>query len=354
MRSTRSDPLSMDIRRIGESDLLVSAICLGTMTFGQQNSEPEGHAQLDYAQAHGVNFIDTAEMYPVPARAETSGRSEKIVGSWLRKQPRDRVVIATKVAGPSRGMPWIRGGPLLNRAQILAAAEQSLLRLQTDYIDLYQLHWPERNTPMFGDYRFDPAQEHPTTSIHAQLEALVELVRSGKVRYIGLSNEHPWGTMEFLRLARLHDLPVVVSMQNSYSLLNRMIDFSMAEVLFRERIGLLAYSPLAFGYLTGKYLDDPGAPGRIAQFPAFGQRYNKPNMTPSVAAYVQVARKHQLRPTQMALAWLYRHWGVTSTIIGATTQDQLQENLQAWDITLSDACRADIEAVHVRYPNPAP
>lgn len=344
----------MDYRRLGESDLRVSAVCLGTMTFGQQNTEAEAHAQLDYAHAQGVNFIDTAEMYPVPARADTSGSSEKIVGSWLRKQVRDRVIIATKVAGPSRGMPWIRSGPVLNRVQILAAAAQSLARLQTDYIDLYQLHWPERNVAMFGGYQFDPANEHPSTPIQEQLDALAELVRSGKVRYVGLSNEHPWGVMEFLRLARLHDLPVVASIQNSYSLLNRMIDYSMAEVLFREHIGLLAYSPLAFGHLSGKYLDHPKAAGRIAQFPAFGQRYNKPNVNPAVATYVSVARQHQLRPAQMALAWLYRRWCVTSTIIGATTLDQLQENLSAWDITLSDACLADIEAVHLRYPSPAP
>ena len=344
----------MDYRYLGASQLNVSAVCLGTMTFGQQNTEPEAHAQLDFAFAHGVNFIDTAEMYPVPARADTSGSSESIIGRWLRRQARERVIVATKVAGPSRGMPWIRGGPGLESKQIHAAVEQSLRRLQTDFIDLYQLHWPERNTPMFGGYQFDPAKEHDSTPIRLQLGALDELVRSGKVRYIGLSNEHPWGVMEFLRLAREHQLPVVVSLQNSYSLLNRMLDYSMAEVLFREKIGLLAYSPLAFGHLSGKYLDNTQAPGRISLFPAFGQRYAKPNVTPAVTAYVQVAHKHGLNPAQMALAWLNRRWCVTSTIIGATTMAQLRQNLQAWGLALSDACLADIEAVHLRFPSPAP
>ena len=345
----------MDYRRLGQSDLKVSAVCLGTMTFGQQNTEAEAHAQLDYALSHGVNFIDTAELYPVPTRAETYGRTEAFVGTWLRKQARDQVILATKIAGPSRGLPWIRGGAkAFDRTNIRAAIDASLQRLGTDYVDLYQLHWPERNTPMFGGYLFDPAQEHATTPIREQLDALAELVREGKVRYIGLSNEHPWGVMEFLRLANEHGLPRVVSIQNSYSLLNRVFDYSLAEVAYREQVGLLAYSPLAFGHLSGKYYADAKAHGRLSLFPEFGQRYTKPNVVPAVAAYVKIARKHGLSPIQLALAFVYRRNCVTSTIIGATTLEQLRENLGAWDTVVSAQTLADIEATHLQFTNPAP
>ncbi|MBI3774766.1 MAG: NADP(H)-dependent aldo-keto reductase [Gammaproteobacteria bacterium] len=345
----------MDYRRLGQSDLNVSAVCLGTMTFGQQNTEAQAHAQLDYAFSQGVNFIDTAELYPVPTRAETYGRTESFVGSWLRKQARDKVILATKIAGPSRGLPWIRGGAkAFDRNNIRAAIDASLQRLGTDYVDLYQLHWPERNTPMFGGYQFDPAQEHATTPIRAQLEALVELVREGKVRYIGLSNEHPWGVMEFLRLANEHSLPRVVSIQNSYSLINRTFDYGLAEIAYREQVGLLAYSPLAFGYLSGKYHTDPKAQGRLSLFPEFGQRYAKPNVRPAVAAYVELARQHGLSPTQLALAFVFHRSCVTSTIIGTTTLEQLRENLTAWNTTLSKQALADIEATHLRFTNPAP
>lgn len=345
----------MDYRRLGQSDLNVSAVCLGTMTFGQQNTEAHAHAQLDYAFSQGVNFIDTAEMYPVPARAETYGRTETFVGTWLRKQPRDRVVVATKIAGPSRGLPWIRGGAkAFDRSNIRAAIDASLQRLGTDHVDLYQLHWPERNTPMFGSYLFDPKQEHATTPIRAQLDALAELVREGKVRYIGLSNEHPWGVMEFLRLANEHGLPRVVSVQNAYSLINRVFDYSLAEIAYREQVGLLAYSPLAFGHLSGKYHADAKAHGRISLFPEFGQRYAKLNVAPAVAAYVEIANQHDLSPTQLALAFMYRRGCVTSTIIGATTPEQLRENLAAWDIVLSRQVLADIEAAHLQFTNPAP
>lgn len=345
----------MDYRRLGKSDLNVSAVCLGTMTFGEHNTEAQAHAQLDYAFSEGVNFIDTAELYPVPTRAATYGRTEAFVGTWLRKQKRDQVILATKIAGPSRGLPWIRGGAkAFDRSNIHAALDASLQRLGTDYVDLYQLHWPERNTPMFGSYLFNPAHEHATTPIRTQLEALADVVREGKVRYIGLSNEHPWGVMEFLRLANEHGLPRVVSIQNSYSLLNRVFDYSLAEIAYREQVGLLAYSPLAFGHLSGKYHTDPKAEGRIRLFPEFGQRYTKPNVAPAVAAYVQIARKHGLAPVQLALAFLYHRGCVTSTIIGATTLEQLRENLAAWDTVLSAAALADIEAAHLQFTNPAP
>lgn len=351
----------MEYRRLGASDLKVSAICLGTMTYGQQNNEAEAHAQLDYAIAQGINFIDTAEMYPVPPRAETVTRTETIVGNWLRKQPRDQVILGTKVAGPRRAMGWIRGGPrALDRANIREAVEGSLARLQTDYIDLYQLHWPERNVPMFGQYQFDPAQEFDNgrerqwVPIREQLEALAELVAEGKIRYIGVSNEHPWGVMEFLRIAGEYGLPRIASIQNCYNLINRGFEFGMAEIVYRENIGLLAYSPLAFGHLSGKYLADPHAPGRVTEFKGFAQRYEKPNVRPATAAYAELARKHGLSPAQLALSFVYRRWFVTSTITGATSMTQLQENIDAWEKPLPEDLIKEVEALHLRYMNPAP
>ena len=345
----------MEYRRLGDSDLNVSALCLGTMTFGQQNDATEGHAQLDYAFERGVNFIDTAEMYPVPPRAESVGRTETIVGDWLKGRPRDQIILATKVAGPNRNMAWIRGGPkALDRNNIRAAIEGSLIRLRTDYIDLYQLHWPERNVPMFGKYQFDPAQETEAVPIREQLEALAELAREGKIRYVGLSNEQPWGVMEFLRLADEHGLPRAVAIQNSYNLINRGFETGLTEIAHRERVGLLAYSPLAFGHLTGKYLADPNATGRVTQFKGFAQRYEKPNVQPAVAAYADLARRHGLSPAELALSFVYRRWFVTSTVIGATSLAQLEENLEAWEKPLSTEALAEIEALHLRYTNPAP
>jgi aryl-alcohol dehydrogenase-like predicted oxidoreductase len=345
----------MEYRQLGDSDLNVSAICLGTMTFGQQNSETEAHEQLDYAFTEGVNFIDTAEMYPVPPRAETCTRTETIVGSWLRNQPRDKVILATKVAGPNRSIQWIRGGPTsLDRANVRQALAGSLRRLQTDYIDLYQIHWPARNVPMFGRFQFDPEQEVESVSIRNQLETLAELVKEGKIRYIGLSNEHPWGVMEFLRLAGELGLPRVISIQNAYSLINRSFEFNLSEIAFRERIGLLAYSPLAFGFLTAKYLDNPAVAGRVNDFKGFAQRYEKPNVQPAVVAYAALARRHGLSPTELALSFVYRRWFVASTIIGATSLAQLRENLGAWANPLSETVLAEIENLLLRYINPAP
>ncbi|NCS64931.1 MAG: NADP(H)-dependent aldo-keto reductase [Hydrogenophilaceae bacterium CG1_02_62_390] len=345
----------MDCHCLGDSDLNVSAVGLGTMTFGQQNTEAEAHAQLDYAFDQGINFIDTAEMYPVPPRAETCTRTETLVGAWLRRQPRAKVILATKVAGPNRSMVWIRGGPkALDRANIREAIEGSLKRLQTDYIDLYQIHWPARNVPMFGRFQFDPTQEMVAVPIREQLEALAELVQEGKVRYVGLSNEHPWGVMEFLRLAMEHGLPRVVSIQNAYSLINRSFEFGLAEIAYRERVGLLAYSPLAFGHLSAKYLDDPAALGRVTNFKGFAQRYEKPNVQPAVAAYAALARRHGLTPAELALSFAYRRWFVASTLIGATGMVQLKENLGAWGKPLTADILAEIEALHLRYMNPAP
>jgi aryl-alcohol dehydrogenase-like predicted oxidoreductase len=345
----------MDYRRLGDSDLRVSAVCLGTMTFGQQNDAVEAHAQLDYALEQGVNFIDTAEMYPVPPRAETCFGTEAIVGRWLARQARDKLILATKVAGPRRAMGWIRGGPhAFDRENIVAALEGSLRRLGTDYVDLYQLHWPERNVPMFGQYQFDPSLEKADVPIRAQLEALAEQVAAGKVRYVGLSNETPWGVMEFLRLAGEYDLPRVVSIQNPYSLINRTFETGMAEIAFRENVGLMAYSPLAFGHLSGKYLTEPPGTGRVTLFKGFAQRYEKPNVQPAVAAYAQLAARHGLSPATLALSFVYRRWFVASTIIGATNLTQLRENLAAWEQPLSAEIGAEIEALHLRYHNPAP
>lgn len=351
----------MQLRPLAHTDLHVSPICLGTMTYGDQNTEAEAHQQLDYAIAQGINFIDTAEMYPVPPKAETYTRTETMVGNWLKHQPRDKIILSGKVAGPRRGLGWIRGGPpSLDRANIRAAIEGSLQRMQTDYIDLYQLHWPERNVPMFGQYQFDPAQEFENAqqkewvSIRNQLETLAELVKEGKIRYIGLSNEQPWGLMEFLRIAKEYDLPRVATVQNCYNLINRGMEFGMTEVLYRENIGLLAYSPLAFGHLTGKYIDDPQAVGRVTMFLGYAQRYKKPNVGPASAAYAALARRHGLTPTQLALAFVYQRWFVSSTIIGATSMTQLQENIAAWQTRLSPEILQEIEALHLTYMNPAP
>ena len=340
---------------LGSSPLSVSTVCLGTMTFGQQNTEAEAHAQLDYARSRGVNFIDVAEMYPVPAKAETTGRTEQYVGSWLRRQARDSVVLATKATGPGRTMNWIRGGELdFTKDNLQKALEGSLRRLQTDYVDLYQLHWPARNVPMFGGYHFDPSQERAMVPLRETLETLASFIQAGKIRHWGLSNETPWGLMSFLRLADELGLPRPATVQNAYSLVNRTWENGLAEIGYREKVSLLAYSPLAFGHLSGKYLADPAASGRVNLFAGFAGRYTKPHTAKAVAAYAELARAHGLTPTQLALGFAYGRWCVGSTIIGATSQAQLQENLDVADVVLSPAVLAGIEEIHLAYPNPAP
>ncbi len=340
---------------LGNSDLSVPTACLGTMTFGQQNSEADAHTQLDYALGQGVNFIDTAEMYPVPARAETTGQTERHVGTWLKRQIRDRIVLATKATGPGRALSWIREGRLnFSRANLQQALDGSLLRLQTDYVDLYQLHWPDRNVPMFGESHFDPDQERETVPLQETLAAVAGFIKTGKIRYWGLSNETPWGLMTVLRLADTLGLPRPLSVQNAYSLLNRTWENGLAEISFHEKISLLAYSPLGFGVLSGKYLDDPKAPGRVNLFTGFGLRYGKPNTAPAVAAYAELARQHGLTPTQLALGFVYGRGCVGSVIIGATTMAQLRENLAAREVGLSADILADIERINLRFPNPAP
>lgn len=344
----------MEYRQLGSSDLRVSTLCLGTMTYGEQNSEQDAHAQLDFAVAHGVNFIDTAEMYPVAPRAQTQGRTESYIGSWLRRQPRDQLIIASKIAGPARGFDWIRNGPRIDREQLNAAIDSSLLRLQTDYLDLYQIHWPDRYVPMFGATGYDVTREHDSTPIAEQLLALADLVKAGKIRHIGLSNETPWGVSEFMRCAEQSGLPKIVSIQNAYHLMNRTFESGLAEVCRHADVGLLAYSPLAFGHLTGKYLADPQARGRITLFPGFGQRYHKINVPAASAAYVKIAQQAGLIPAQMALAYARTRWFTGSVILGATTLAQLRENLDSHAVTLSAEVLEQIEAVHKLYPDPAP
>jgi aryl-alcohol dehydrogenase-like predicted oxidoreductase len=332
----------------------VSELCLGTMTFGEQNTEAEAHAQLDCAVAHGIDFIDTAEMYPVPPGPKTYARTEAIVGTWLAKQPRDKLVVASKVAGPGR-REWVRGGNTeLTRPNIRQAIHDSLKRLRTDYVDLYQIHWPGRNVPMFGTTRFDASKEKPFTPILDQIETLDELVREGKIRHYGLSNETAWGVCEFSRLAKLHGLARPATIQNAYSLVNRTSEGDLAEACHREDVALLAYSPLAMGVLTGKYLGGTKPTGaRLARFPDFGERYQREYVAAAAEGYVRVAREAGLDPAAMAIAFVRSRPFVASTIVGATSVAQLERNIAAAGLALGDDALRAIDAVHVRYPSPS-
>jgi aryl-alcohol dehydrogenase-like predicted oxidoreductase len=347
----------MQYRRLADSGLEVSALCLGTMTFGEQNTQQQAFEQLDMALDAGVNFIDTAEMYAIPPRAETMGSTETIIGRWLRQRGcRDRVVIATKVSGPGRDwLPYIRGGNNhLDRRNIHAAVDDSLRRLQTDVIDLYQLHWPERHTNCFGRLGYVHQEDPDEVPLLETLQALGELVEAGKVRFIGVSNETPWGLMRFLGLAETHGLPRLVSIQNPYSLLNRSFEIGLAEISHREGIGLLAYSPLGFGVLAGKYLAGQQPAGaRLTLFPHY-TRYSNPQAQRATRDYVTLARDHGLDPAQMALAFVTSRPFVTSNIIGATTREQLQSNLDSMHLTLSESLLEEIEAIHQGQPNPSP
>ena len=345
----------MDRRKLGASELDVSKICLGTMTWGQQNTEADAHAQLDYALANGVNFIDAAEMYPVPTRAHTQGRTEEYIGTWLKRQPRDKIVLASKVAGPARQVTWIRNGPKLTGEQIAAAIDTSLARLQTDYLDLYQIHWPERYTPLFGEWQFDPAKDRQDAApILEQLETLDRIVKAGKVRYIGLSNETPYGVMRFLQLADQHRLPRVVSIQNAYSLVNRTFEQALTEITHHEKVALLAYSPLAFGQLTGKHRDGYAPNSRLALFDSnFGTRYRRPGLAAAMQPYFDLAAQLGVSPATLALAWVNDRWFVASNIIGATTMEQLRENIASAATTLPADAIAEIERIHAAYLQPA-
>jgi len=345
----------MKMIKLGSSDLAVSSICLGTMTFGQQNSEAEAHEQLDYATGRGINFLDMAEMYPVPPRAETCHRTEQYVGTWLKHQSRDQIIVATKAAGPGRSMNWIREGNLpYTHANLQQALEGSLQRLQTDYVDLYQLHWPDRNVPVFGQYHFNPDNERDTVPLLETMQALAGFIRDGKIRHWGMSNETPWGLMTALRLADENNLPRPVSVQNAYNLLNRSWETGLSEIGYRENISLLAYSPLGFGMLSGKYLENPKAPGRLTEFPGFAQRYSKPNVQKAISAYTALAKENGLTPIELALGFVYKRWCVSSTIIGATTIEQLQQDIDTAEISLSKEVLEEIERIHLTYTNPAP
>lgn len=346
---------------LGRSDLAVTPICLGTMTFGEQVAQADAHAILDAAVDRGINFIDTAEMYAVPARRETFGATETILGNWFASRPgmRRKIVLATKVAGPSRGMDWVRNGSdNLTRAEILQACDDSLERLRTDVIDLYQIHWPNRNVPTFGNLYFDPKRDRAFSPIDEQLEAMAELVKAGKVRHVGVSNESPWGVCEFVRIAERAGLPRIVSVQNPYALTNRTVDNGLDEAMYRLGVSLLGYSPLAFGALSGKYdttgLDGEDKPGRLAIFETMkAQRWGRPEALAAARQYNALAREHGLTPTQMALAFCYTSWRVRSTIIGVTSLAQLDENLAAWGTTLAPELLKKIDAIRWTMRDPA-
>ncbi|MDX5372877.1 MAG: NADP(H)-dependent aldo-keto reductase [Pseudomonadaceae bacterium] len=345
----------MEYRQLGRSDLKVSALCLGSMTWGEQNSEAEAFAQIDRARAAGINFLDTAEMYPVPPRGATYGATERIIGNYFKARGnRADWVLASKVAGPGNGIDYIRGGQLKhNRQHIVAALDDSLKRLQTDWIDLYQLHWPERSTNFFGQLGYRH-QEQDFTPLQETLEVLGEQVKAGKIRHIGLSNETAWGAMKYLQLADSLGLPRAVSIQNPYNLLNRSFEVGLAEVAMREQCGLLAYSPLAFGMLTGKYENGARpANARITLFSRFA-RYTNPQAIAACSRYVRLAEDHGLDPAQMALAFVTRQSFVTSNIIGATSLEQLESNLGSLSLELGEELLAAIEAIHREQPNPAP
>ena len=350
--------ISIPLRKLGHTDIDVSLICLGTMTFGEQNTQGEGFAQMDYAYERGVNFIDVAEMYPVPPKSDTYGDSEIIVGNWLKERGlRDKIVLATKVTGNAAhnaGFDHIRGGPDLSAGQITEAIEGSLKRLQTDYVDLYQLHWPDRKTNFFGKLGYQHDPDDQAINLHESMEAMSNLVKAGKVRAVGLSNETPWGLMECLRLAKEYGLSRVVSVQNPYNLLNRTYEVGLAEMSIREQAGLLAYSPLAFGMLTGKYLN--GAQPKGARLTLFGRfsRYTNPQAQAATAEYAKLAEQHGLSLTDMSMAFVNQQPFLTSNIVGATSVKQLQEIINSLSITLSDEVLDGIGEIHQRFTNPAP
>ncbi|MEQ1448380.1 NADP(H)-dependent aldo-keto reductase [Acinetobacter lwoffii] len=349
----------MQFRTLADTGILLPEICLGTMTFGEQNTQEQAFQQLDYALDQGLYFWDTAEMYPVPPKPETQGATERIIGNWIAARGgRDKLFLASKIAGPSQGGSHIRDGKTRFVAdEISAAIDQSLSRLQTDYIDLYQLHWPQRPTNFFGKLGYgnaEAAENRAVTDLEETLTALQDEIKKGRIRYIGLSNETPWGTMKFLHLAEKLGFSKFVSVQNPYNLLNRTYEIGMSEIAQYENVGLLAYSPLAFGYLTGKFRHGARpANARVTLFSRFS-RYSNPQSEWATEQYAQLAEQHGLSLTQLALAFIKQQFFVTSTIIGATNLDQLKENIQAFEIDLSEEILKGIEDIHRRQPNPAP
>jgi aryl-alcohol dehydrogenase-like predicted oxidoreductase len=347
----------MEYRRLGRTDLKVSAICLGTMTWGQQNTEAEGHAQMDYALEQGINFFDTAELYSIPPRAETQGSTERIIGTWLKSRgARDRIILATKIVGRT-DMAWFREGNVtaeLSRVQIREAVDNSLRRLQTDYIDLYQIHWPDRPMPWGSNPVVYRHQEGPSHPIGETLEILDEFVKAGKIRHVGLSNESAWGTMTFLNHAEAGSLPRIQSVQNAYNLLNRTYETALAEISLREDVSLLAYSPLGQGYLTGKYLDGARPPGARSTLFDRGQRYQTPGAEPAIRAYLELASEFGLDPAQLAIAFAMSRPFVGAAIIGATSMVQLKTDIAATRIAVTPELEERINAIHLVYTNPCP
>lgn len=346
----------MEQRPLGRSGLEVSAVCLGTMTWGEQNTEAEGHAQMDLALERGVTFWDAAEMYPVAPRKETYGRTEEIIGTWFASRGRrDRVILATKAVGPGPRFPYVRDGQQrLDRRNLVQAVDDSLKRLQTDYIDLYQLHWPDRSTNTFGKLGFKPNPEEVMTPIEETLGVLGELVDSGKIRQVGVSNETPWGVMRYLAAHEKGVGPRLVSIQNPYSLLNRSFEAGLAEVAVREQVGLLAYAPAAAGMLSGKYLGGARPQGsRLERFPE-NTRYLTPNAEPATRAYVELAQKHGLDPVRMATAFVLQQPFTTAAIVGATSLEQLENQFAAMETTLSDELLQEIEKLHAVFTYPCP
>lgn len=349
----------MQFKPLAHTGILVPEICLGTMTFGEQNTQAEAFEQLDFALERGLNFWDTAEMYPVPPKPETQGSTETIIGNWIAARGgRDKIILASKIAGPSQGGSHIRDGQTkFIASEIESALDQSLLRLQTDYLDLYQLHWPQRPTNFFGKLGYGNAEANSTQTITNLEETLVALsheVKKGRIRSIGLSNETPWGTLKFLQLAEKHGLEKIVSVQNPYSLLNRTYEIGLSEIAHYEGVGLLAYSPLAFGYLTGKFRHGARpANARVTLFSRFS-RYSNTQSEWATEQYAQLAEQHGLTLTQLALAFIKQQFFVTSTIIGATNLDQLKENIDAFEVNLSEDILKGIEDIHRQQPNPAP
>ncbi len=345
----------MEFRKLGKTDIDVSVICLGTMTWGEQNTLEEAHEQLDYSLDNGINFIDTAEMYPVPPNKETYSLTEQYIGKWEKmRTQRDKFILATKIVGPFWD-DYIRGGKnTFNKEHLLKAIDSSLDRLGTDYVDLYQLHWPERKTNYFGQLGYTVQDEEPWTAIEEVLETLDEIKKSGKVREFGLSNETPWGTMEFLRISGEKGLPRMASIQNPYNLLNRSYEVGMAEISHREQCGLLAYSPMAFGALSGKYLGGKKPAGCRLTIWEYFERYNNPQAVKATQAYAEIAEKYNISLAQMSLAYVNTRPFVTSNIIGATKMHQLKENIESISVKLSDEILKEIDAVHVKHPNPSP
>jgi len=346
----------MKYNQLGKTSLKVSELCLGTMTWGEQNSADEAFSQIEYALEYGINFFDTAELYAIPPKMETYGRTEKIIGNWFSETgKRHEIILASKVCGPTGWCPHIRHGKArLNEQNIIAACEASLKRLKTDYIDLYQTHWPDRNTNFFGQLGYQHSIDESAVPIEETLAAMQKLVQAGKVRHIGISNETPWGAAQHIHLADSQALPRIASIQNPYNLLNRSFEIGLAEIACREHIGLLAYSPLAFGVLSGKYLDgNQPVSTRLTLFEQY-TRYSNPEAGHATRGYLSVAKKHGLDPAQMALAFIRQQPFVCATIIGATGMQQLASNISSPNLTLSDACLADIEHIHHRHPNPCP